>query len=392
MEKTSRWKALTYIYIFMLVFAFVFQGIPPVFRFLVTSLGISHAQAGSLMSFFALPGIFISIPGGILADIYGSKRVGIVSLVITLAGSMLVGFGNSFPLIVAGRIISGIGALTVAIVAPQALSQWFAKKDLGKAMGIFNTAMPVGTIFTLNVYGKVAASYGWRVPIHISTLYCLFVLILLFFKFPVSPEKKAQRNKPDLKKIIYSIKGAGVPVWLTAGIWMMYNASSISFLTFAGDYYVSAGYDQSYAGFLTSLFMIGSLLFSPIVGHMTDKYNREEFSIIFGSTILAALIFIVPRTGLNPLLLGSLIGISAALVPSPVFSLVPAFMPPEQIGLGYGILSTCLNIGVLIGPLLVGISYDMTRNYIFGFNIMAIFALSTAVIAVFLYFINKSKA
>ena len=115
MREVYRWRVLAFIYIFMLVFAVTFQGIPPVLGFIVSSLGISHAQAGTLMSFFGLPGIFISIPGGILSDVYGSRYVGMVSLVITLVGSLLVGFGNSYFVLVAGRIISGIGALTIAI-------------------------------------------------------------------------------------------------------------------------------------------------------------------------------------------------------------------------------------------------------------------------------------
>ena len=53
---------------------------------------------------------------------------------------------------------------------------------------------------------------------------------------------------------------------MVAIIWMMYNASAISFSYFAGDYYTSVGYDISYAGFLASLLMIGSLIFSPLVG------------------------------------------------------------------------------------------------------------------------------
>ena len=49
------------------------------------------------------------------------------------------------------------------------------------------------------------------------------------------------------------IRSAGWPIWLVAAIWMMYNAASISYLSFAGDYFVSQGYSVSYAGFLTSI-------------------------------------------------------------------------------------------------------------------------------------------
>ncbi len=391
MKQVSRWRALAFIYADMLVFAIVFQGIPPVFGLIISSLGISHAQAGALMSFFGLPGIFISIPGGILADVYGSKRVGIISLIIALLGSLLVGLGSNYPMLIIGRIISGIGALIIAIVAPQLISRRFEKKEMGIAMGIYNTAMPLATILTLNTFGLLAAASNWRVPILITSGYCFFVLLLFFFKYPsiAGEEDKLKGEKPDFKKSFDGIKDAGLSVWLVAGIWMMYNASSISYLSFGSDYYISLGYNANYAGFLTSLLMIGALILSTIVGYLTDKFGKEEYFIIGGSVALAITLYLVPRAEISPLLLGSLIGISASFVPAPVFSLVPRFLSAEKMGLAYGILSTCLNIGVLVGPLLVGILYDKTLDYLWGFNLMAVLSLLAAVIALIL--IRKNK-
>ena len=389
MEKSYKWKVLAFIYIFMLVFAMIFQGLPPVFGFVISSLGISHAQAGALMSFFGLPGIFISIPGGILSDIYGSRRVGIASLVVALAGSLMVGFGNNFAILVIGRIISGIGALTIAIVAPQVLSKIFDKKDMGIAMGVFNTAMPLGTILTLNTFGLLAAATNWRIPLLLTSAYCFIILILFLFKYNDISGVNSEQDKTSFKESLYEAKKIGWPIWLIAIIWMLYNASSISYLAFGSDYYVSIGYDTSYAGFLTSLLMIGALIFSTFVGYLTDKFGNEEYFILGGSIGLAIALLLVPRGGINPLVLGGLIGLSVSFVPSPVFSLVPKYLPREQVGLGYGILSTCLNIGVLIGPFLVGLFYDKTKSYASGFILMSALALLTGVFAILLKRVGK---
>lgn len=389
MGKLHKWKVLSFIYIFMLVFAVIFQGLPPVFGFIISSLGISHAQAGALMSFFGLPGIFISIPGGILSDIYGSRRVGITSLIIALAGSLMVGFGNNFAILVIGRIISGIGALTIAIVAPQVLSKIFDKKDMGIAMGVFNTAMPLGTILTLNTFGLLAAATNWRIPLLLTSAYCFIILILFLFKYNDISGVNSKQDKTSFKESLYEAKKIGWPIWLIAIIWMMYNASSISYLAFGSDYYVSIGYDTSYAGFLTSLLMIGALIFSTFVGYLTDKFGNEEYFILGGSIGLAIALLLVPRGGINPLVLGGLFGLSVSFVPSPVFSLVPKYLPREQVGLGYGILSTCLNIGVLIGPFLVGLFYDKTKSYASGFILMSALALLTGVFAILLKRVGK---
>jgi MFS family permease len=70
MEYSRRWSILFLIYFSMLAFALVFQSIPPLLGLVISALQLSHTQAGALMGLFALPGIFISIPGGMLADIY----------------------------------------------------------------------------------------------------------------------------------------------------------------------------------------------------------------------------------------------------------------------------------------------------------------------------------
>lgn len=383
MKMATRWRVLIFVYISMLAFAVIFQAVPPLLGMIIESLKISHAQAGALMSFFALPGILISIPGGILADIYGPKKVGVVALSFAILGSLLVGLGSGFPLMIAGRFIAGVGALTIAIIAPLTLTRWFTKEDLGIAMGIFNTAVPMGTIFTLNVFGRLASAWGWRGPILLTAAFSFFVLLLFIFSHPgLPPEQTLEKQK--LKERVLSLTKTGWPVWLVSAVWMMYNAAAISFLTFAANYYTSLGYDVAYAGFLTSLFMIGSLLFSPVVGYLTDKWGREEFFIASGCAAFGGLLLLVPRTGLNPLILVSLIGFTAAFVPPPVFSLIPKFLSPTRAGMGFGILSACLNVGVLLGPFLVGFSYDQTQSYLLGFNLMAVFALATTVIAIFL--------
>ncbi len=391
MRYQVQWKAMFYIYLFMLVFAVTFQSIPPLLGFLVHSLEISHTRAGALMGLFGLPGVLISIPGGILADVYGPKRTGVIALIITLSGSLFVGLGKSFPLLIIGRIISGIGGLTISIVAPQALSRWFASKDLGKAMGIFNTAMPLGSIFTLNIFGILAAIFTWQIPLIITSFFCLMVLLLFYLKYPELPDETHQQGTPEFKKNVLVLNKIRSQIWLIAAIWMMYNASTISYLTFGADYYQSTGYTVSYAGFLTSLLMIGSLVFSPLVGLLIDRVGKEEYFIVGGSIAIGFLLFLVPRTGLNPLLLGAMIGFCAASIPAPIFALVPKYISLAQAGLGYGILSTCLNIGILVGPLLVGFSYDQTGSYLSGFNLMAFFAFLTAVIALILRFIGRSE-
>ena len=393
MQAVSRWRVLFYVYLSMLVFALTFQVIPPLLGLIITDLNISHTQAGALMSIYALPGIIISIPGGILTDLHGPKKVGLAALAVAAAGALLVGSGVNFTLLALGRFVAGIGALTLTIAAPQTISRWFSGKDLGVAMGIFNTAMPVGSIIALNTFGLIALSFTWRVPVYFTAFYSLIILFVFYFKHPGLPagEASSAGPAPNFKEALSAVFKTGWPVWLVSMVWMLFNAATISYVTFAGDHFISLGYSVARAGFLASLFMFGSFLFSPLVGLITDRLGGEELFIVTGCTVLAGLFLLVYNPAINHLLLCAVIGFFGAFVPAPVFALIPKYLSSHQLGLGYGILSALLNLGMLVGPLVTGFLYDQTENYFYGFILMAAFLLLTALLGLVLLLKGRLK-
>lgn len=188
-------------YVCMLAFALVFQSIPPILKLIISELNITHAQAGLLMSLFALPGIFIAIPSGIISDRFGVRKVGITSLVLMVIGTFVVGTSNNFPSICVGRLISGIGAITLAIVLPQLLSRWFMGKELGIGMGVFNTAMPLGTVASFNVFGIMGSNLGWQSSIFLTTVFSVLALLIFLWLFK-EPTVEIKRNRTGCLRIL----------------------------------------------------------------------------------------------------------------------------------------------------------------------------------------------
>ena len=191
-------------------FALVFQSIPPILRLIVSELRITHAQAGLLMSLFALPGIFLAIPGGIISDRFGAKKIGFASLILMIIGTFLAALSNGFLLMAFGRAVSGIGAVTLAVVLPQLLSRWFMHRELGLGMGVFNTAMPLGAIASFNVLSIMGANLGWRVPIFLTTVVCVGALLIFLLLF----REPTLRSREPRISVISEISRTGKPIWL----------------------------------------------------------------------------------------------------------------------------------------------------------------------------------
>jgi len=369
-----RWKILAMTYFCMLSFAMVFQSISPLLTLIRDEFSISRAEAGLLMSFFALPGIIVALPGGIISDRFGMKKTGIASLVLMVIGTLVVGTSNIPLQAYVGRIVSGAGGLTLAVVLPQLLSRWFLGKELGVGMGIFNTAMPLGTILSFNIFSIIGESLNWRMPIFLTTTASIVALSVFLWLFK-EPSGKTSITKNGTGS---SIKKLGPAIWLVGLAWMWFNAAFISFLTFSSDFFVTRGYAIGSAGLLSSIVMMGSLFLSPLMGYFVYKFGRERAFIGIGGIIIAFLIFLVPTSPVViPLLV--LIGVFVAFVPAPIFSLPPKLVKPENMGLAFGIVTACLNIGILAGPYFAGLIKDVTGDYSFSFYLMAIFAVLQAV-------------
>ena len=389
-ETRQRWVILGISYSFLLSFTITLQAVPPVLSLIMSDLQLTHTQGGLLMSLFALPGIIISIPAGMLVDRYGHKLIATGSFILAISGTVILASGISFPIVALGRIISGIGAVTLSLLAPQILTQWFKGRELGLVMGLFSTGLPLGTIISLNFLSQIGEAIGWRISLWLSAglpAVALIIFLILFVPAPRTGGQAPSKNKNFFK----NIRDTGILIWLIGAGWMMFNASMMSMFTFTPDFLVANGFSVAKAGFITGSSMWPPLLLSPIVGFVIHKVGLKRTIITIGGLALTVCMALMPSSigWIMPLVM--LIGVSQTLVPPPTFSLIPEVVSPQRLGLGYGILITCQNLGILIGPASVGLITDVAGSYQASYALMAGFALLIAISMALLSWQQKAK-
>jgi MFS family permease len=157
----------------------------------------------------------------------------------------------------------------------------------------------------------------------------------------------------------------------------------ISFSTFAPDYFTTRGYSIGFSGILVSLLMWGSLILSPIIGRLVDRYGNNEVFIGLGGILLTISLFLVIRveTVLLPMVLMSF---AVAFVPAPVFSSPSKLLKPENLGMVFGIFLMMSSLGMFFGPYLAGFVKDRTGEYRSSFialSFLAILITLTALVA-----------
>ena len=385
-----RWVILGVVYACILAHTITLQIVPPNLSLILKELGLTYAQGGLLMSFFALPGIAIAIPAGMLIDRYGQKTIGAISLLLMIIGSAIFALGDSFGWLAFGRIIAGIGGMTIYVLGPQLIVQWFAgRRQVGTALGIFNTIFPVGIILSMNVFSRLGESLGWRNSVWLSVGWSVISLIVFLALY--APAPRINRPARPAENPFKSLRHTGAPIWLVGVAWMLFNSGLAGVLTFTPDLLRSQGFTASWAGFITSLIMCPALVINPLIGYTTDRVDHKRVFIALGGLAWAALVIWIPIAGDWVLPLVVVLGTLQTGMPAPTFALAAEVIGLEKTGLGYGIISTFLNVGLLAGPALVGFVRDLSTTYRPSYFFMAFFTFMVAVDMLILSRIYKRK-
>jgi predicted MFS family arabinose efflux permease len=384
--ESYRWVILVIVYLSILAFTLIFQSIPPLLPLIISELHLTYAQSGLLMSLFSFPGLFISLLGGFLSDRYKMRPLAAGCFLLMIGGTTLVALGADLRILWLGRIIAGIGAITLSIFLPKLLSQWFKNRELGLAMGLYNTGVPLGSVMCFGLFGRLGSQWGWRIPILLTGVYLLITLVLFLslYRLPPSPEKRNDKHVSIFK----SIKEMGWPIWWVGFSWLWFNAAFTSFATFAPNLFLQKGYAIEKSGLLIGIPLLGSLFFSTPIGYLVDRFKHQEWFIGIGAAALAVLVLFFNVSSLF-LLLVILMGIFSAMIPAPIYSLPPEMLKPANVGLGFGVISTCSSVGLFVAPYLVGKARDLTDSNTWTFVLISAFFF---LVAIFILLTHRSRS
>jgi len=138
---------------------------------------------------------------------------------------------------------------------------------------------------------------------------------------------------------------------------------------------VTQDFSAGAAGFITGTAIWPALIVSPLVGLLIDRFRCQRLLIMLAGPMGALLVALLPWTTGWAFVLMLLLGIVQSFIPASIMSLAPEVVRPERLGVGYGVITTCLNLGIIIGPALVGVMRDASGSFTTSYLVMAAFSL-----------------
>lgn len=371
-EKSSyKWIVLAISFILMLVFAISLQALPPIFGNIMEEIPFSNSEAGLLMSAYAILGIFIPFFAVFFLDKLNLKKMIIVALALVIVG--LVGFAlsSSYASLLLYRLISGAGSTILLVLSPLLVTIYFTKGNIGTAMGVFNVAVPVGTVISLNLFGYFSLVMSWQSSIGVIVGFVSVVLLVVIF-FLVTPDDKPKED-PNSSKVKFDLDKGLIFLGI---IWMIANAQLLAYITFGSQFFQLHEMSVQEAGFLTSIIMLVSIFLTPVVGIIIDKTGQKKIYLHLGLLIMAIAFIGMAASWASLTLWAVALGVGFAFVPVVIFSLLPDVVKPEHTGMGLAFITAASNLGIAIGAAGFGLILDISsQSFSTGFQVLSILSI-----------------
>jgi EmrB/QacA subfamily drug resistance transporter len=127
----------------------------------------------------------ITIPiYGKLSDVYGRRRLLLVSVSIFLVGSTLCGVAGSMPALIAARAIQGLGAGGLIPLAQAAVADLFSPRERGRYSGMLGSMWAAAALAGPLVGGTLTDQVSWRWIFFLNVPLCLVVIAVLLRTMP----------------------------------------------------------------------------------------------------------------------------------------------------------------------------------------------------------------
>lgn len=176
------------------------------------NLGVTPLSLKAVVTSYILS-LAVGIPvSGWMADRFGTRRVFSAAVAIFTFSSILCGLAQNLPMLVAGRILQGMGAAMMMPVGRLAIIRAFPKGELLRAMNFVIVPALIGPLLGPTAGGLIVHWLSWR--------YIFFVnvpvgLLALWLAHRHMPDYRGETPRPlDVVGLALFGSGAALLSWL----------------------------------------------------------------------------------------------------------------------------------------------------------------------------------
>lgn len=410
--QTNKWQALGVVGVGIFIMAMNASMMNIAVPFIGAYFHSSMALVEWVLMSFLLVISTLLLTFGRLGDMFGFRKMYILGAVIFTVGTVLCGLASSIYLLIAFRVVQGIGAGMTMAVGPALITAVFPPTERGKALGLLGIFTAGALGFGPTLGGLLLKYADWRFLFYCSVPLGFIIILWAHLVLEPTPRREQSFDLPGAVTVFFALgslllalshgeewgwtSGPILGLMCTAAVafalfmWReltctapmmelrffknrLFSAATTSaLLNFMVQYMVVfllpfyfkdvLMLDAARAGLLLSSFPLVILVVGPLSGTLSDRIGSRGLS-SFGMAVSAVSLLLLSRLTPQshwteivwPLVL---LGFGNGIFQSPNSSALMGSVPRTHLGIAAGILSTARNTGMVMGVAFAGVVFN----------------------------------
>jgi sugar phosphate permease len=294
----------------------VFLGIPVLAPALRTEYALTLPEVGLVIAAVNVGSVLTLLPWGLLADRVGERYVVAVGLTGASVALVAAAFASSLAVFIAGITVGGALGAGVNAASGRAVLGWFEERQRGFALGIRQTAVPLGGVAAALALPPVADAWGLRGGLVALACGCFAAALA-----GVSGLREAPQGEEDLSDLAHPFRDSRI--WrlsIGSGLILGAQASILGFVVLF--LHGERGLSTAAAGGVLALIQLVGAALRILSGRWSDRVRAR----------------IAPLRQLALALALSLV-VTASLIRAPLAVLLPALVVAGALSLSWNALS-----------------------------------------------------
>lgn len=356
---------------------------------LSAEFGWSRTQISAILAISSVIGACGTPFLGFVLDRVGSRPVILVASVAFPAALLVLPMlpANYEAFLATGALLGLVSIIASPAPYISLLPQWFSTK-LGIAVALAMFGSGFGQFGFAMLHGELLTIYSWRTAWTICALLVAIVGISNAWANALDrPEVLASRTSgalQDIQGLPLGIALRSATFWTAAIAFFFVQLITTGMLTHLAPLMSDRGWGVSDAARLVGLIGIFSLLGRIISGALLDRFGFGPLGlVIFPLQCLGCTILIGGGGGHMPLLAAACIGLAYGVEADMLPWMLRHTFGLRCFGRLYGIAFGVVQLGSMLGPLILGYSFDHYGSYQVGLKLLAAGSLASTALILF---------
>lgn len=340
------------------VFGVMFVSLGLVVPDLMRDFSIEAQQIGLLIAIYSYTYALMQIPGGLLADRVGPRRVMPAFLVLGGLGTFIFSRAPNFSAALVARALTAVGVSVLYVNQVKVLRGWFRPEEFATTMGIGSSISTVGSLLASPLLAASVTNLGWRTTYAAAGFLNLIMAVICWIVIrDRNPALIQDAGQAETKTMLSLGQALKTCLWnrqfiLLFLVALLSYGGLMGFQQTWGLPFLMQGFGLSrvQAAWLMSGTWGISLFAAPLWGHLSDKRFRARKPVLLLGLAGAVVPVVLLATLADKM---SILHVAAILCLQGISSsalLLPYTMVSELVSASVaGVAAAGLNMGPYIG-------------------------------------------